>query len=551
MQVTTMTVPSKDARGDKMLKPTPTIGEMIARVYGLVQSQRGAEAEAAARALHRQLPARGDVNEALALVLVNENKFDDALPFAKAAVKAEPRNAGYLINLGRLYLKYEMIEEALPLIEKAFRLAPSMFQAPWAMGEFFQQAGHGQLAIRYLNQAILASPEAQRPEIEVMLADCFSSMGQIDEAERLYRILAGNMKHRAFAVAQAADLRKHKVDSGVFQELQQELRKGTASPVNLARMHLAIGKIHENSGEYAEAFGCFRQSKTLLKKEFDPAKFTATVNRNIAEFSVDVLRRFSGYGDPSKLPVFVVGLPRSGTTLTEQIISAHPKAGGAGELKSIGMLEHALSKGNGPVGVFESMQEGGAVRCRALAGRYLSLLKFLAPGAKRVVDKTPYNFVALGLIALLFPNARIVHCMRNPADNFISAYQNLMHPSHSYSYAPEDYARNYKEYLRLMRHWQSLMPERIMTLRYEELVASPEEKTRQLLDFVGLPWDSRCLRFHERGAMVKTFSRQQVRSAMHQGSTGRWKNYRPQLQPLFEILGEDFNFPDGKAQSQA
>jgi tetratricopeptide (TPR) repeat protein len=546
--LTMMPVSLHDAKGGEMLNPQqPTIGDMIAKIYRLVQAQRGADAEAAARDLQRQFPARGDVNEALALVLVNEGKDEDALPFAETAVKAEPRNAGYLINLGRLYLKYEMIEEALPVIEKAFRLDPSMFQAPWAMGEFFQQAGNGRRAISYLNQAILASPEAQRPGIEVMLADCLSSLGRIDEAERLYRSLAGSEKHRPFAIAQAAGLRKHKVDSGVLEELQQELKKGAAARGNLARLHLAIGQIHENSGEYAQAFDHFTQSKVPLKKKFDLARFTATVSSNVTGFNADVLQRFAGYGDPSKLPVFVVGLPRSGTTLTEQIIAAHPKAGGVGELKRIGAMVQALSKGNGPAQLFESLQEGGPERCRVLAGKYVSLLKFLAPGAKRVVDKMPHNFMAIGLISLLFPNARIVHCLRHPADNFISAYQNMMNSNHSYSYAPEDYARYYREYLRLMRHWQSLVPDRILSLRYEELVARPEEEIRRLLEFLGLPWDSRCLRFHEREAMVKTFSRQQVRSAVHQGSTARWKNYRAQLQPLFEILGDEIGLLDGKA----
>ena len=203
-----------------------------------------------------------------------------------------------------------------------------------------------------------------------------------------------------------------------------------------------------------------------------------------------------------------------------------------------------LSEDKGPAHMFERLQEGGPERCKILAGGYVSLLKFLAPGAKRVVDKMPHNFVAIGLIALLFPNARIIHCIRNPADNFISAYQNMMNPNHSYSYAPEDYARYYKEYLRLMRHWQSLIPDRIFTLRYEELVANSEEKIRQLLEFLGLPWDSRCLRFHERGAMVKTFSRQQVRSALHQGSAGRWKNYEAELLPLLEILRDETGTED-------
>ncbi len=330
----------------------------------------------------------------------------------------------------------------------------------------------------------------------------------------------------------------------MFEELQQELKKGAASPRNLARLHLAIGQIHENSGEYAEAFDHFTQSKTLLGKDFDSGRFTGMVNGNIANFNAEVLQRFVEYGDPSKVPVFVVGLPRSGTTLTEQIIAAHPKAGSVGELRRISRMELGLSEGKDPALMFERLQAAGPERWRALAGGYVSLLKFLAPGAKRVVDKMPHNFAAIGLIALLFPNARIVHCMRNPADNFISAYQNLMNAHHSYSYAPEDYARYYKEYLRLMWHWQSLVPDRILTLRYEELVAKPEEETRRLLEFIGLPWDSRCLRFHERGAMVKTFSRQQVRSAVHQGSTGRWKNYRSQLQPLLEILGDEIDLLD-------
>lgn len=518
----------------------PSVEETIAGLPRLMEAGRGAEAEATARALQRQFPERGDVNEALALVLVNLNKRGHALPFAEAAVKAEPRNAGYLINLGRLYLDFELIEEASPRLEKAFRINPSLYQAPWAMGQFFHMTGNGQRAINYLKQAAAVAPSPDKSEIEKLLADSLSSLGRIDEAERCYRILSEDERHRWFALVQIANMRKHKTDDPIFETLQNELRSNGLERADAARLLLAIGRIYENSGEYEKAFEHYRQSKSNLPARFDIDQFRKTVDAIIEGYRPEVVQRFEGYGDPSELPVFVVGMPRSGTTLTEQIIAAHPKGGGVGELRRINRMRQGLSGDDKtPTRMFERMTEGGPARCRELAAMYVNMLKFIAPGARRVVDKMPTNYMSLGFIALFFPKARIVHCIRNPADNFISAFQNPMNARHSYSYAPADYANNYKEYLRLMRHWQWLLPGRIFNLHYEELVANPEEKTRQLLEFLGLPWDPRCLRFHEREAMVKTFSRQQVREAVHQGSVAKWRNYEEQLQPLVAILKDE------------
>ena len=179
---------------------------------------------------------------------------------------------------------------------------------------------------------------------------------------------------------------------------------------------------------------------------------------------------------------------------------------------------------------------GGPSRLHLMTNSYLGLLEFLAPSAKRVVDKMPQNFLRLGFIALLFPNARIVHCQRDPADTFISAFQNMMLPNHSYSYSPEDFARYYNEYTRLMAHWNGVLPGRIFNLQYEDLVSNQELKTRELLEFLGLPWDSRCLRFHETDASVKTFSKQQVRNPVNRNSVGRWQNYAKQIAPLAELM---------------
>jgi len=523
-----------------MLKPAvPGIAEEIANCHRLLQMGRVADAEAAARALQARHPARGDANEALALVLVNIGKPGDALRFAEAAVRAEPRNAGYLINLGRLYLDFELIEEALPMIEKAFRIDPKLYQAPWAMGEFFHKAGKGLEAVRYLKQALAAAPPASRPSIEMLLADSLSAVERLDEAEALYRALSELPKHRQAALSHIANLRKNLPDAPIFQALQDELRKGASTPEDNCNLHLAIGRIYENARDYDRAFEHFGQSKSQLKSLFDFGEFRSLVDSLIAGYQPSVLKRFEGYGDTSRLPVFVVGMPRSGTTLTEQIIAAHPKGGGVGEMRRISRMRHGLSDDKNPEHVFNRMQEGGPERCRDLASKYVSMLKFLSPDAKRVVDKMPHNFVALGFIALFFPNARIIHCVRNPADNFISAFQNWMNPYHGYSYTPEAYALYYREYLRLMRHWQSLIPERIFTLPYESLTADPETMARRLIEFVDLNWDPRCLRFHESGGMVKTFSRQQVRSPVHKGSVARWRNYERQLAPLIDILKDE------------
>lgn len=508
----------------------------ISEIHRLLRAGHGSEAETAARNLQRRYPAQGDVNHALALALIKQNKDGEAILFAKAAVKAEPRNAAYLVNLGRLYLKYEVVEDALPLLEKALRLDPLLYEAPRAMGEFFHQIGNGHRAASYLRRALSISPTGQKHQIEMQLVEVLSSLGQTEDAERLLSSLSGIGRFRIEALVQLAGLRKHTTEAHVFGLLQKELESGSPSLEASASLHNAMGRILENSGEYAKAFEHFRRSKEFLNRGFDFDALKRTVDSVVTDFTLGVLKQFDGYGDLSRRPVFVVGMPRSGTTLTEQIIAAHPKAAGVGELERIGRLKKGLSPSESTAEMLEAMRLGGPSRLHLMTNSYLGLLEFLAPSAKRVVDKMPQNFLRLGFIALLFPNARIVHCQRDPADTFISAFQNMMLPNHSYSYSPEDFARYYNEYTRLMAHWNGVLPGRIFNLQYEDLVSNQELKTRELLEFLGLPWDSRCLRFHETDASVKTFSKQQVRNPVNRNSVGRWQNYAKQIAPLAELM---------------
>jgi len=187
-------------------------------------------------------------------------------------------------------------------------------------------------------------------------------------------------------------------------------------------------------------------------------------------------------------------------------------------------------------GLLAKMAEMGSMRWKAVSQQYLNLLDALAPNTRHTVDKMPHNFRDIGFIHLCFPNAKIIHCRRNPLDNFISAFQNLMNANHSYAYDQTDYGEYYLEYRRLMNHWKSIFPESIYESDYEALTQNPEMEVRKILDFLGLPWEDACLKFNERKSTVKTFSLMQVRNPINKGSIARWRNYEKQLSPVIAIL---------------
>ncbi len=233
-------------------------------------------------------------------------------------------------------------------------------------------------------------------------------------------------------------------------------------------------------------------------------------------------------------------MPRSGTTLTEQIIASHGQAAGAGELMRLeffaGRLHFApdldIRK------FFPAIEALGAKGLQEMGDNYANLLKFHAPEAQRVVDKMPHNFQQLGFAALVCPKLRVIHCSRNPADTCWSCFQNPLNDRHSYSRDLSLLGLYYREYRRLMDHWKAVLPVPIYELNYERLIADFENEARKVIDFIGLPWDDACLNFHDAGRTVRTFSREQVRKPVYGGSVDRWRYYEKELAPLIFALGD-------------
>jgi len=310
-----------------------------------------------------------------------------------------------------------------------------------------------------------------------------------------------------------------------------------AKPLPLAHqtgLRYALGKYYDDLGEYSEAFSHYRQANELSKRHaarYDRAQLTQYIDGIIGNFDAAFAAASHSGASVSELPVFVVGMPRSGTTLIEQILASHSQAVGAGE---VNFWERAAER-------FAGCAPGSAARASALAalGRdYLALIGARAGQALRVIDKMPANFLYAGLIHAAFPHARILHVQRHPLDTCLSLYFQNFGERHPYANDLDSLAHYYGEYLRLTRHWRAVLPAAaLLEVPYEALVGEQEYWTRRILKFVGLPWDARCLEFHRTERVVITASRWQVRQKINTRSIGRWRNYEPYLAPLRPLLG--------------
>ena len=305
-------------------------------------------------------------------------------------------------------------------------------------------------------------------------------------------------------------------------------------PSEEIQLRFAIGKYFDDVGNFEQAFDSYRRANELTKHHrlpHDRRQLTQVFESTIGFHSGDWVNRVRHPSNPSSRPVFVVGMPRSGTSLAEQILASHPAVFGAGEIA----YWKAVS---GKVAATGGEGQSSDIELCQMADDYLRLLAELSADELRVVDKMPSNFMHLGLIHAALPGARIIHMRRNPIDTCLSIYFQNFHRAHTYANDLEDLAHCYLEYLRIMQHWRAILPaDAMLEVPYEELVADQETWSRRMVEFIGLPWDPACLEFHRTRRSVNTFSKWQVRQKISSASVERWRNYAPFLGPLLGLTG--------------
>ncbi len=544
------------------------------RLRGVLAHQQG-RSDAAVRLLRRaieQQPSNPLYHHGLGEVLRATGQSAAAIAAYRSAFALQPDRHATGIDLGDTLAQTGHSEDALATYRALLDADPTLAQAHSRIATLLFERGDPPAA-----RAQHEAWQEQAPHDPAMLHDlarAFGDIGGYERAAEIYRELLSLDADNARACAGLGSVLQ---SLGRFEDATQWLERALDLKPDLgwvygalmvnrgyrmppqrhavmrrladdkaagvrarAHLHFALGQRHDKRAEHAEAFAHFDAGNRLQAQGelFDPEAFDDRIERIVQHFSAAFFAQRRHFGDASQRPVFVVGMPRSGTSLVEQIIASHPRAFGAGELEDIGRMVRELPALTGARQRYpECTAPFTAEQAGALAQRYLGALAARAPEADRVTDKMPFNMLWLGLVALLFPKARVVFCRREPMDNCLSCYFQIFSKGQRFSYDLAHLGRVYRQHERLMAHWAECLPLRVLTVDYEALVRDAEPEIERLIEFVGLPWDDRCLAFHQSTRQVRTASVWQVRQPMYQSSIARWRAYEPWLGELRHSLG--------------
>jgi tetratricopeptide (TPR) repeat protein len=512
----------------------------------------------ALRALGRLVDARSayleairlDPNQAvshahLGLVLQQDGQLDDALVWLKQAAELQPGSADFWEYLADLYSETEEFAPSIPCWEKALALEPGRASAHRGLGWALHEEGRPAEAAEHYRHALRLRPDFAAARLG--LGELHEEIGQLADAEAAFRQALEVQPTFALPHARLATLLRGKLSEADLAALEGRLADERLADGPRARLLFALAHVLDGRGEFARAADCLRRANALAlemagkqKRPYAPGEHERFVDKLLPAFGPDFFSRAAGAGLPTRRPVFVFGLPRSGTTLTEQVLASHSRVFGAGELRlarqSFEAIPSTLGRCDAPL-VCVSPLDGGAIR--RLAERHLEGLQAVdGKAAERIVDKMPDNYIYLGLLAALFPEATFIHCRRDLRDVAVSCWMTDFR-SIRWANDPEHIASRFRQYRRLMRHWQGVLPVPVHEVVYERLIDDFEPEARRLLAACGLDWEPACGRFHETARPVRTASVTQVRQPLFRRGLSRWKHYETALADVFARLPPD------------
>ncbi|GAB3751748.1 hypothetical protein GCM10028795_20120 [Lysobacter olei] len=484
-------------------------------------------------------PRHAGVHFVAGVAALREQDYRPALDHLQAATRLNADRPDYAAQSAAALSAVFLGAEALSEARRAMALGGLDAMSLDTVGVVFTQNNAHAEALQAFAGAAAAMPTVASYRFN--LATSLTFNGRLDEAEQEYEACLAHDPGHWKAHLALSQHRRQTEQRNHLDRLRRLRAEHEADPVAVLYLDLALAKELEDLGQYADAFGHLVSGKAAggRLERYQPERDVALFDALHAAFS-DVGAVSSG--DPSAQPIFVIGMPRSGTTLVDRILSSHPAVRSAGELQNFGVALKRLS-GSRTQALLDSdtIQRALGVDPQELGRVYLESTRPGTDGTPHFVDKLPHNFLYAGFIARALPNARIVCLRRDPVDTCLSNFRQLFaagNPYYGYSYDVMDTGRYYLQFDRLMRHWQQVLPGRILEVDYEQLVNDQEGQTRRLLEFCGLPWDDACLRFQDNAAPVATASVVQVREGLHARSSGRWKRYADQLTEVRALLRE-------------
>ncbi|MBF0453292.1 MAG: sulfotransferase [Magnetococcales bacterium] len=481
-------------------------------------------------------------HEWLGRIAFLRHQFDQAIPSLQHALELDPSNHAALKLLGLSYFQLSRFTEAIQQFKALLTIQSEDALVENCLGVALAQSGCASEGVAILSRSADRNP--QDLSLLTNLADALSIHGESEAAEQWYRkVIEADPTYGQAHVGLVSLIKYKDVDHPDLAQGQWVLNQGHLTPHNEAGLRFALGKAYNDCQAYDLAFEQYRQGNNLRKKEgraFDHAVYAHYFEQIKNAFGGPFFSTNTLTGSQSQRPVFIVGMYRSGTSLVEQIVASHPAAFGAGELLWFSQATSQMAEKFGlekgfpnamdklTIPIVEQMAQGFEAELIRISG---------SDSFERVTDKMPHNYFYLGLIARLFPNARVIHCQRQPMDTCLSIYFQDFTNNLSYTNDLQDLGRYYALYADLMAHWREHLPLRMYEVSYDQLVCDPEQESRRIMEFLGLPWHPDCLQPHLKQRTVNTASHWQVRQRIHTQSKQRWKHYEKHLHPLKASLG--------------
>jgi tetratricopeptide (TPR) repeat protein len=524
------------------LQPDLAVGQANLGLL-LVAARRHAEAEPHLRIAAALMPGDAALRNALGVAQEALQRLPEAEATYRAALEIQPALAEAHANLGNCLRRLNRPFEAEAHLQRAIELKPGFAVAHFNLGVLLQDREEFERAAAQYRQALACRPDY----LEALnnLGSSLRSLGWVDEARAAFERILELRPNQVEAHCNLAQFKTYTPgDPHIEQMLAQEARLPSLPEEGRIRYWFTVGKMLEDVGRHDESFAAYARGNRAKHAitPWDEGAQADLQRRIVSTFS---RAKLAAHAVPDSAegptPVFIVGMPRSGTSLLEQVLATLPDVHGAGEITWLPETLHAggAERGHAAHDYPQSLAGLSTDEYLQLGRRYVERIRALAPTATHVVDKLPDNFQHIGLIHLMFPNARIVHSMRDPMDSCFSCFSRLFIANNlGYTYDLGAVGRYWVGYHALMQHWRAVLPAgRVLEVSYESMVADLEGQARRLVDYLGMPWDERCLGFHQNRRLVKTASVAQVRKPIYKTSVARWRPYERHLGPLIDVVG--------------
>jgi len=482
----------------------------------------------------------------LGMVLSSQGKLDEAEKSYNKGIQVDPNFAIIYNNLALIYYNkisvgkdfQSNIKKAEQLFKKSIKINSKLPEPNTNLGNLYSLIGKNEESINYHKLAISADPKYYYSYLNI--ANVYVSIGNFDQAKKYLNIAISKNPNFSFAHRLLSRIIKYTNNETHLKQLKKLYEKiNPNDDLNKMNLAFALGKANEDIKNFDESYKYYKNANSIIRSKisFSLKKEENYFNEIKKTYNNNLFKKYKNQGIQNSSPIFIVGLPRSGSTLVEQILSSHSKVFGADE---VGFIPSLLNKyfNEEKINLFlQGVFDFDISLFKKMANEYINLMKSISNNSERTTDKMLPNFLYLGLIKIILPKSKIIHCKRNPKDNIFSIYKNHFPGNKiTYAYDLNEAVSYYNLYADLMKFWNELLPNFIFNIKYEDLINNTEKETRKMLMFCDLKWEEKCLNFHQNKRPIKTASDTQIRNKIYNSSIDAWKKYEKHLNVYFEKL---------------